>query len=88
MKTQAKQKKEESMKESKINSKNKIKQNRRNHTNILSSNHNSINNTSNNKHKCSIWRKWINKESRTIKRCTIRSTSKRKVKFKIRRISN
>lgn len=65
MKTQEKSKKGELVRMNKII--NTTKNNKRNHTNSLSSNHNSINNISNNKHKCSIGRKWSNKESRTSK---------------------
>ena len=41
--------------------------NKRNNINSISSNNNNTNNPSNGKYKCSIWRRRINKKSRTIK---------------------
>ena len=41
--------------------------NKRNNINSACSNNNNINNTCNSKYKCSIWRKRLNKKSRTIK---------------------
>ena len=41
--------------------------NKRNNINSISSNNNNTNNPSNSKYKCSVWRKRINKKSRTIK---------------------
>ena len=42
-------------------------ENKRNNINSISSNNNNTNNTSNSKYKRSIWRRRINKKSRTIK---------------------
>ena len=60
--------------------------NRRNNINSISSNNNNTNNSSNNKYKCGVWRRRLNKKSRTSKRNTYRGTSKRKARIKIRRI--
>ena len=60
------------------NLKNKEKtQNKRNNINSTSSNNNNTNNFSNSKYKRSIWRRRINKKSRTSKRNTYRGTGKR-----------
>ena len=61
-------------------------ENKRNNINSISSNNNNTNNFSNSKYKRSIWRRRINKKSRTSKRNTYRGTSKRKARIKIRRI--
>ena len=60
--------------------------NKRNNINSTCGNNNNTNNISDSKYKCSIWRRRINKKSRTSKRNTYRGTSKRKARIKIRRI--